>query len=230
MASSASCTASRPLLTSVPDEIVLHILSFLDIPDLLKASRTSRHLRLLCLDPVLHTARLIRASLTIERSIPVRPPLVELMQHRIYITRTSLAARDLGRNLIKIKLNRSLLQRPSAEQLVEQGVLPGECLHSRIAPSLISTRRRIEKERVKDVLRHWIEEWGRKGSSFTCEAEPKPDVRFLARRFTRDKEVRDNPRWGRGAAEKDQKEMPTRAKVLGLRRFWEKIGRNEVSV
>jgi hypothetical protein len=129
---------------------------------------------------------------------------------------------------LQIKLNRCLQHRPSAETLVSQGVLPNECLQGRIAPSLISTRRRIEKERVKDILRHWIEEWGKKGSKATEGSgnESRPDVRILARRFARERDARETPRWGKGV---EHKEMPTRAKVLGLRRFWEKVGKEGVA-
>jgi len=227
-------TQTTPLfLPYLPDELLLHVLSYLDIPDLLSISRTSHHLRLLSLDPLLHIHRLHRASFTLERYIPVRPSLAELMAHRIYITRTTLAARNLGRNLIKIKLNKQLLKRPSAEELVELGVLPREC-YSRgrdggwLAPSLVETKRRVERERVKDVLRHWVEEWRRKGSESVRdgEVEQKPDVRRIARRFARERDGKDLPKWGRRI---DVKEAPTRAKVLGLRRFWEKVGREGVS-
>jgi hypothetical protein len=133
----------------------------------------------------------------------------------------------------QIKLNRSLQHRPSPEYLVDQGVLPRECLHTRVAPSLISTKRRIEKERVKDALRHWIEEWRRNGSRvIAAEAEERrPEVRVLVRRFAKEgqqgkgKEVQ---RWGSHAREREN-EVPTRAKVLGLRRFWERIGRDGVA-
>lgn len=151
------------------------------------------------------------------------------MAHRIYITRTTLAARNLGRNLIKIKLNRQLLKRPSAEELVELGVLPAECFgHGRgggLAPGLVETKRKIEKERVKDLLRGWVEEWRRRGDERRGKGdEQKPDVRRIARRFAREGSgsMRDMPMWGRRV---DVKEAPTRAKVLGLRRFWEKVGK-----
>ncbi|RFU30189.1 hypothetical protein B7463_g6145, partial [Scytalidium lignicola] len=229
-------------LTVFPDELILHILSYLDIPDLLNASRTDHHIRTLSIDPLLHLSRLARVSFYLEHYIPIRPPLSELMAHQIYITRTTLAARNLGRNLIKIKLNRSLLKRPSPESLVDKGVLPAECLYRKskdgsgggarwVAPTVIETKRRVEKERVKDVLRHWVEEWRRKGSEMNdehgSENYSRPNVRRLARRFARESSRAnganvDVPRWGRKL---EQKEVPTRAKVLGLKRFWEKVGR-----
>jgi len=52
----------------------------------------------------------------------------------------------------------------------------------------------------------------------------RPGVRRIARRFAR--EERDGGKWGKG----EKKEDPTRAKVLGLRRFWEGIGKESRGV
>ncbi|KAH7410566.1 hypothetical protein BKA64DRAFT_661270 [Cadophora sp. MPI-SDFR-AT-0126] len=226
-------STTPPNLPTLPSELLLHILSFLDIPDLLTLTRTSHPLRSLSLDPLLHIARLHRASISLSHSLPLRPSLADLMAHRIYITRTTLAARSLGRNLIRIKLNRQLLKRPSAEELVQLGVLPRECWSRKsggtgMAPALVETKRRVERERVKDTLRHWVEEWRRRGSEAleargVEEGGQKPDVRRMARRFGRDRDAREGPRWG--AQRREGREAPTRAKVLGLRRFWEKVGR-----
>lgn len=224
-----SNTTSPPTLPNLPSELLLHILTYLDVPDLLSLSRTSHYIRHLSLDPLLHSARLHRASFTLERYIPFRPSLAELMAHRIYITRTTLAARNLGRNLIMIKLNRQLLKRPSADQLVELGVLPRECFKKGggfLAPALVETKRKVERERVKDVLRGWVGEWKvRAGLMGDGVEERRPDVRRIARRFVAREREREVPRWGAGRRV-DTRELPTRAKVLGLRRFWEKVGRD----
>jgi hypothetical protein len=132
----------------------------------------------------------------------------------------------LGRNLIKIKLNRKLLGRPSAEALVQKGVLPAECYKGGMAPGLVETKRRVERERVKDLLRGWVEEWRRRVGDREVEGE-KMDVRRMARRFAKSGERESESRWGKLAGEK-RRELPTRAKVLGLRRFWEKVGREGV--
>lgn len=216
-------------LSYLPEELLLQILNHLDIPDLLSLSRTSHHLRTLSFDPLLHLYRLRRASLTIGTYIPTRPPLAQLLIQRIYITRTTFAARNLGHSLIKIKLNRKLGRRPTPEALVEMGLLPGECYGNggRVAPGLVETKRRVERERVKDVLRGWVARWSEMGRRADAEVEElKPDVRRLARRFGRDgKEKGGVARWGRSVGEqKGRREDPTRAKVLGLRKFWEGIG------
>lgn len=109
---------------------------------------------------------------------------------------------------------------------MDQGVLPRECLHTRVAPSLISTKRRIEKEKIKDTLRQWIEVWRRKGSRTAAAeaAKRSPEVRVLVRRFAREgqqEKRREDQRWGGQAREN---EVPTRVKVLGLKTFWESVG------
>ncbi len=125
---------------------------------------------------------------------------------------------------------------------MQWGVLPGECYgyikgrdgHGMltVAPALVETKRRVERERVKDLLRGWVEEWRRRG----CEkamvmreaaGQQRPDVRRMARRFARDGREQQ-PRWGAMAKQRGA-EAPTRAKVLGLRRFWERIGREGAS-
>ncbi|CAD6446907.1 57f15b97-ce17-4af4-b527-638848163d73 [Sclerotinia trifoliorum] len=176
-------------LSQFPDELILEILSYLDVDDLLNASRLSHHLRTLSLDPLLHAHRLHDASHTLSRRLSHRAPLTDLMSQRIYITRTSLAARSLGRNFIKIKLNKQLGQRPSIETLVEKNVLPKECYgHRKLAPGLVGIKRKVERERVKDGLRAWVEGWkGRVGErrERLRDEGGKVEVRWLVRRFAR---------------------------------------------
>jgi hypothetical protein len=113
-------------------------------------------------------------------------------------------------------------------------VLPHECLHTRVAPSLISTKRQIEKEKIKDALRHWVEEWRRKGLRAMAAAavEPRPEVKVLVRRFARENQQeksKETQRWGNQVRERRrERELPTRAKVLSLTRFWEGVGRDGV--
>ncbi len=57
--------------------------------------------------------------------------------------------------------------------------------------------------------------------------QQRPDVRRMARRFARDGREQQ-PMWGAMAKQRGV-EAPTRAKVLGLRRFWERIGREGAS-
>ena len=96
---------------------------------------------------------------------------------------------------------------------------------------MIETKRRVERERVKDVLRHWVEERRRKGppQDKAVDVEERPDVRILVRRFAKRNgggNAERETRWGMPSVSRERMEMPTRAKVLGLRRFWEKVGRD----
>ncbi|TGO58936.1 hypothetical protein BOTNAR_0172g00220 [Botryotinia narcissicola] len=226
-------------LSQFPDELILEILSYLNVNDLLIASRLSHHLRTLCLDPLLHAQRLHDASHALSRRLSHRAPLTDLMSQRIYITRTSLAARSLGRNLIKIKLNRQLGQRPSIETLVEKNVLPKEYYgygKGKVAPGLVGIKRKVERERVKDGLRAWVEGWrgrvGEKEREIEGTREGKEEVKRLVKRIAGRDVDRGEGAAGRGTWGKkvERREITARAKVLGLRRFWEKVGREGVEI
>jgi hypothetical protein len=67
---------------------------------------------------------------------------------------------------VRIRLSRRLAARPSIDALVERSVLPAECAppgsttHTKgimVAPALVARRRAVERERVKDGLRRWVE-------------------------------------------------------------------------
>jgi len=111
--------------------------------------------------------------------------------------------------------------------LISRGVLPVEMAVG-VSPALVEKLRRVEKEKLKDGLRAWVADWKRM-RDFRGRVEElkgrgsggKVDVRVLARRFG-----------GLGVASvgsgvqmmETRKEMPTRANVLGLRKFWERVG------
>ncbi|TQN73305.1 hypothetical protein CSHISOI_02124, partial [Colletotrichum shisoi] len=154
---------SAGAISELPNEIMLHILGYLDVSDLLSTSRTNHHLRHLSLSPILHHYRLrhTRAILPPLLSSPSRPSLAELIARSIFLTHTSVVSRRLARSLVSIRLSRRLATRPSAEALVERAVLPPECVPGmsmvQVAPALVAKRRAIEKEKVKDGLRKWVE-------------------------------------------------------------------------
>lgn len=115
---------------------------------------------------------------------------------------------------------------------MQWGVLPSECFGKGkgwgLAPGLVEVKRKVERERVRDFLRGWVEEWRKKGweKGQGKGDEERVEVRRMARRFAGESDTRDKPRWGRRL---EIREAPTRAKVLGLRRFWEKVGREGVA-
>ncbi|KAF9880534.1 F-box domain-containing protein [Colletotrichum karsti] len=195
--------AANVVLSELPNELLLHILGYLDVNDLLSTSRTNHHLRHLSLSPILHHYRLrhTRAILSPLLASPSRPSLAELIARSIFLTHTSVVSRRLARSLVSIRLSRRLAARPSAEALVERAVLPPECVPGmsmvQVAPSLVAKRRAIEKEKVKDGLRKWVEGvW-------------KGEVR------QREQGVR---KW---------EESKGVGRVWRLRRFWERVSRGD---
>ncbi|KAH8836327.1 hypothetical protein MCOR27_003262 [Pyricularia oryzae] len=146
-------------LDDLPNEVLLHIMSYLEVCDLLATSRTNHHLRDLSLSPILHSMRLrrIRTILPPLLLSPSRPTLPDLIGRRIFMTQTTVVSRKLSRSLISIRLSRRLAARPSPEALVARGVLPPEW--GGVAPALVAKKRAVEKERVKDGLRGFVERW-----------------------------------------------------------------------
>jgi len=78
-------------LGALPAEVLLHILSYLDLPELLSLSRTSWNLRPLAADPILHRNRiLVVAPSRVEHSLfaqgvagPMRPTVPDLVQRNV---------------------------------------------------------------------------------------------------------------------------------------------------
>ncbi|KAK4168433.1 hypothetical protein QBC43DRAFT_117750 [Cladorrhinum sp. PSN259] len=183
----------------LPNEVLLHMLSFLDVCDLLSTSRTSHHLRLLSLTPHLHLLRLryARSILPPLLSSPSRPSLPDLISRHIFLTQTSFISRRLSRNLVSIRLSRQLAARPSPQVLVERCVLPAECVPGKtgnVAPGIVARKRAVERERVKDELRRFV------GSVWTMGVRE------------REEGVR---KW---------EERVGVGRVWRLRRFWERMG------
>ncbi|RGP76121.1 f-box domain-containing [Fusarium sporotrichioides] len=190
-------------LEDLPNEVLFHIMGFLDVNDLLSTSRTSHLLRDISQAPILHHYRLLRArkDLTLRLWSPSRPSLADLIARSIFRTNTSIVSRRLARSLVSIRLSRRLAARPSAASLVERSVLPKECVPGmasvHVAPAIVAKKKAIEKEKVKDGLRQWI-----------------------ASRWKR--EVRE-----RQDGVRKWEESRGIGRVWKLRRFWERVSRGE---
>ena len=109
----------------------------------------------------MYRLRRVRSSLPPLLWSPARPSLADLIARSIFLTKTTVVSRRLGRSLVSIRLARRLASRPSAEALVERSVLPKECVPGmapvHVAPSIVQRKKAVERERVKDTLRRWIE-------------------------------------------------------------------------
>jgi hypothetical protein len=164
--------------------------------------QTSHRLRDLSLAPILHAYRLRRTRTILPPMLwsPFRPSLADLMRRSIFLTRTTVVSRKLARSLVCIRLSRRLAARPPVEVLVARSVLPPECLPSSrkttaVAPALVAKKRAVERERVKDGLRRWVERVWRG-------------------------EVRE-----RSEGVKQWEERVGVGRVWRLRRFWESVGK-----
>ncbi|XXG95364.1 hypothetical protein Hte_001626 [Hypoxylon texense] len=185
-------------LDGLPNEVLTHILTFLDVSDLLVTSRINHHFRTLSLHPILHALRLRHARLCLPPLLtsPSRPTLAELIARHIFLTHTTQISRRLARNLVAIRLSRRLPLRPSAESLVQRGVLPPEVVEGSVAPGLVAKKRAVEKERLKDGLRRWV------GAVWRGEVRERSEG------------IR---KW---------EERVGVGRVWRLRRFWERVGRD----
>ncbi|KAI0193101.1 hypothetical protein F4808DRAFT_464891 [Astrocystis sublimbata] len=187
-------------LEGLPNEILMQILGFLDVSDLLTTSRINHHFRTLSLAPILHRYRLQRVRIILPPMLasPSRPTLAELIARHIFLTHTTQISRRLARNLVSIRLSRRLPERPSAETLVQRGVLPPECVPgcgcAPIAPALVAKRRAVEKEKLKDGLRRWV------GAVWRGEVNERSE------------------------GVKKWEERAGVGRVWRLRRFWERVG------
>ncbi|KAK5196683.1 hypothetical protein LTR96_004311 [Exophiala xenobiotica] len=121
--------------------------------------------------------------------------------------------------------------------------MPEECARRNVSPAIVATRRKVIRESLKDGLRAWVE--GRalqaqKRKADEMEAVEKNTVKTLVRRFAAKKlaleraEKINSARWGReiemARHEEERRVMangacpqPTRAHVLGLKKFWEGV-------
>ncbi|KAG8631562.1 hypothetical protein KVT40_000702 [Elsinoe batatas] len=222
-------------LLRLPDEILVSVLYYLDVPELLVVSRTSHHLRALALDPYLHNRRLRLTTLTLPHLLSTRPPLSSLQPptSAIYLTRTHLAARRLHWSLVCIRLNRSLSRRPGLSSLVSANILPRECCRRDRASGeyvfsasgtgglVVERKKKVEREKVKEGLRVWLE---RKAGEIGRRREAGIGVGVLVWRLQRRLKVEER-REGRA----ERREVGTEAgRVRGLKMFWEAKGRGVV--
>jgi len=93
-----------------------------------------------------------------------------------------------------------------------------------VSPQLLTARRALERETVKDKLRRFLsgkglEEVQRRRRE---REEERVGVRDLARKFASHEKRGSEIRTGVALSRKNAG-MPTRANVLGLRRFWEAV-------
>jgi hypothetical protein len=189
-------------------------------------------------DPQILVARAILPPSCTTYSSPVSPALIQSQQ-------------AIEKQRLKDGLCRKLERRPSVHSLVSMNIMPEECAKRTISPTIFATRRKVIRENLKDGLRAWVEGRGiqaQKRKADELEAAERSTVKALARRFTAKmleeqegsadflelEKKRAQAKWGREvemARRREEKRtgtnggcaQPTRAHVLGLKRFWEGV-------
>jgi hypothetical protein len=188
--------------------------------------------------PQILVARAILPPSCATYSSPVSPAIIQSQQ-------------AIEKQRLKDGLCRKLERRPSVHSLVSMNIMPEECARRTISPTIFATRRKVIRENLKDGLRAWVEGRGiqaQKRKADELEAAERSTVKALARRFTAKmleeqegcadfvelEKKRAQARWGREVEMARRREerrtgtnggcaQPTRAHVLGLKRFWEGV-------
>lgn len=229
-------------LEHLPAEVLLRILTFLEVNDLLQLSRTCHSLRDLACDPFLHLERLHRASFTLARALQHRPSRASISPPNawIWLSKTNVLSRQISKSLIRIRLSHNLEHRPDAQILVARAILPPSCTSysSPVSPGIIQSRQAIEKQKLKDGLCRKLERRPSVHSLVSMNIMPEECAKqtisptiFAARRKVIRENLKDGLRaWveGRGIqAQKrkaDEIEATERSTVKALaRRFTAKV-------
>jgi hypothetical protein len=168
-------------LDSLPPEVLLRVLSFLEVPDLLQMSRTSHALREIACDPLLHLERLHHASYTVSILLARRPSKASISPPNswIWLSKTNVLSRQISKSLIRIRLSHNLEHRPSPFDLVQRAILPSVCTtySSHVSPVLIQSQQAIQKHRLKDGLGKKLERRPSMGSLVSLNILPEECAR-----------------------------------------------------
>ncbi len=140
----------------LPSEVLLHVLSFLEVSDLLQLSRTNHGLRDIACDPLLHLERLHHASYTLSVLLSRRPSKSSISPPNswIWLSKTNVLSRQISKSLIRIRLSHNLEHRPSPFDLVQRSILPSACTSysSHVSPVLIQSQQAVQRSRLKNGL------------------------------------------------------------------------------
>lgn len=234
----------------LPDELLLRVLYFLDIPELLSTSRVgshrvrmgqdsgavadegkvSRHLRILSFDPLLHRVRLRYSQARVNYLLRRRPPLYSLQppNSTIYLNRTHVAARRLHWSMVCIRLNRSLSRRPKLSTLISANILPKECCkYDRRSGEIVWGQgvagALVERKRrvEREHLREGLRVWLER-KAHQIRARQKDAAGGVGVLVWRFSRKLKLPDPSRCSTE-IWSEKPKKEKVLGLKRFWESV-------
>jgi hypothetical protein len=146
-----------PNLYSLPPEVLLQIITYLDIPDLHTLTLTTAPLRRLACDPLLHLRRLHNVPPLLSWKLSHRPSRRDLAPPNasIWLSRTHVLSRSISRSLVRIRVSHALSMRPPAADLMRRGVLPRG--YSVVSPGLMAASLDVQRRRVRDVVGRKLE-------------------------------------------------------------------------
>lgn len=233
-------------LSTLPPEVLLSILQFLDISDLHNLRLTTPLLRRLACDPLLHLQRLHSVPPILSHKITHRPPRRSLAPPNatIYLTRTAVLSLRISKSLVRIRVNHALSTRPQATDLICRGVLPRA--YNVVSPGLVAVSVKVQRRRVRDVVGRKLEKRPSVGSLVQrcilpeeCRPGLVSPVLVEARRRVMRERLKDGlSRWIQGRGVEAQKEMSdeaaegvsVRALVRRLQARRERVERREREV
>jgi hypothetical protein len=171
----------RDAFDSLPTEVLLRVLYFLDLPDLLNLSRTNHAFRDLARDPILHLERLHHASRSLSILLDRRPSKSSLSPPNawIWLSKTNVLSRQISKSLIRIRLSHNLEHRPSPFELVQRAILPSVCTNysSHVSPLLIQNQQAVQRHKLKDGLGKKLKRRPSVGSLVSMNILPEECVR-----------------------------------------------------
>lgn len=229
-------------LDELPTELLIRILSYLDVNDLHHVARTCHTLRDLACDPLLHLERLHRVHFSLSTALEHRPSRASLSPPNawIWLSKTNVLSRQISKSLVRIRLSHNLEHRPQAHELVARSILPSTCTtySSLVSPALIQSHQAVEKAQKAHKLGRKLERRPSVASLVSLNIMPEecarrtmsPTIFATRRRIIREK-LKDGLRaWieGRGVqAQKrkaDEMEATERSTVRNLaKRFTARI-------
>lgn len=164
----SNSTKNKTNLLSLPDELLLNILSYLDSSDYATTLLLNRRLHALTIDPTLFQTRRATAHAVLERFR--RPPATALAARNILYTPARLAPTSdpantrlllaLQRRLHSERLAHALRKRPPRTELVQRHILVDTPAGTAaVGPCTSRLALKLERKRIESTLESWFSIW-----------------------------------------------------------------------
>lgn len=167
------------MLEQLTDDILITVLSYLDVPDIFVLAKTSQRLRELSTCSIVHHYRLWKLNpVILEAHLKLRPSFDDLVRWHVVTVPVlpnalDTRVRSLSRALIRSRLEKNIKQRPPLDVLIERNILPSTGspvrVHSSnkealsflnrspsLSPILHQRAVLLERERKRNFLEQWV--------------------------------------------------------------------------